>query len=673
MKRLLLLLTTLVTLTYPAQADIVISFEANIPYLSSDFVVIEGVRYEFELGDCLTDFLSGASEPSSITILGGSFKAVSYDDNLATDVHLLSELSLEQAGIRCSTAAKIKYSLDDNPLEEQDKTFPVVEYAKGMFKEKTKLRSISLPTTFTVIEREAFEKCTSLTTVNLPATICFICEYAFWDCSSLSSINIPDGVTSIGHDAFGFCHSLTSINIPKGVTSIDRSAFESCSSLTSIKISDGVTSIGMSAFGGCSNLTSITVDRNNPKYDSRNDCNAIIETATNTLIAGCVNTVIPNDICSIADHAFINIPDGVTSIGSGAFYGCSSLISINIPDEVTSIGEEAFSYCSSLISINIPDGVTSIGNQAFYGCSSLTSINIPDGVTSIGELAFSDCSSLTSINIPDGVTIGGGAFWGCSTLTSITIPDGVTSIGEWTFCGCSSLTSINIPEGVTTIGEYLFYCCSSLSSINIPDGVTSIGYAAFEACNKLHDVYCYAEEVPTMGFGVFGDTNLSDATLHVPASAIEAYRNADQWKDFGTIVAIEDDNLPIDFGYVIISDDEVAIYALEGNEYEGEVVIPGTISVRGKTYKVVDIRDSAFSGCSKITSITIPDGVTSIGNQAFYGCSSLTSINIPDGVTSIGESAFSDCSSLTSISIPNGITSISWFAYQHSRWSHEHW
>ena len=225
------------------------------------------------------------------------------------------------------------------------------------------------------------------------------------------------------------------------------------------------------------------------------------------------------------------IPDSVTSIGYGAFEGCSSLTSVTIPDSVTSIGSSAFSGCSSLTSITIPDSVTKIESYAFSGCSSLTSITIPDSVTSIGSdafentpwlknypkdfvvvkngclikykgkdscisipdsvtsigwSAFEDCKSLTSITIPDSVkSIGYKAFYGCSSLASITIPDSVTSIGDETFQGCKNLTSITIPDSVTSIGYNAFYGCSSLASITIPDSVKSIGYSAFEGCKNL--------------------------------------------------------------------------------------------------------------------------------------------------------------------------------------------
>ena len=240
---------------------------------------------------------------------------------------------------------------------------------------------------------------------TIPNSVTSIGAGAFLGRSSLTAINIPNSVTSIQWIAFAECTSLSSIDIPNSVTNIDDWAFLGCSGLTAINIPNSVTTIGDGAFSGCSSLENISVVSDNPNYDSRNNCNAIIETATNTLIAGCMNTAIPNS---------------VTSIGDKAFSGCSSLTTINIPNSVTSIGDEAFSGCSSLTSIMIPNSVTTIGNDAFEGCSGLTAVNIPNSVTSIGNRAFSNCSSLTSIMIPNSVTtIGDEAFSDCPSLNDI--------------------------------------------------------------------------------------------------------------------------------------------------------------------------------------------------------------------------------------------------------------
>ncbi|MBQ9790518.1 MAG: leucine-rich repeat domain-containing protein, partial [Clostridia bacterium] len=382
----------------------------------------------------------------------------------------------------------------------------------------------------------AFFNCKSMTKLVVNSNMTSIGNYAFQYCSKLTTINIPDSVTSIGSSAFLSCSGLTEINISTSVESIGKQAFYSCSGLTEINIPDSVTSIGSSAFHYCTGLTSITVSSENTVYDSRENCNAIIETASNTLIQGCKNSSIPASVTSIGDSAFrycsklttINIPDSVTSIGSSAFHYCTGLTGVTIGSGVTSIGDDAFEYCTSLTSITvssentvydsrencnaiietasntliqgckntiIPASVTSIGDSAFYRCTSLTDINIPYGVTNIGESAFEYCTGLTSVNIPDSVTsIGNGAFFYCTSLTDINIPDSVTSIGSQAFYSCSGLTEINITNGVTNIGESAFEYCTGLTHIFVPSTVTTIsasGYynSPFYGCSSSLVIY----------------------------------------------------------------------------------------------------------------------------------------------------------------------------------------
>ena len=232
----------------------------------------------------------------------------------------------------------------------------------------------------------------NINTVVIKDGVTSIGDYAFYECTGLTSVTIPCSVTSIGNWAFQSCTGLTSVPIPEGVICINCHAFRDCSGLTSVIIPASVTSIEYLSFSGTSALESITVKEGNPKYDSRDGCNAIIETVSNTLITGCKNTV---------------IPDGVTSIENYAFEGCSNLTSVTIPSNVTSIGIEAFLGCTSLTSVTIPSSVTSIEPGVFLDCTSLTSVTIPSSVTSIWGNAFKGCTNVTDVYCyadPDGLT-----------------------------------------------------------------------------------------------------------------------------------------------------------------------------------------------------------------------------------------------------------------------------
>ena len=335
---------------------------------------------------------------------------------------------------------------------------------------------------------------------------------------SITSVTIVNSVISIGDYAFWECSSLTGVTIPKSVTSIGGWAFWGCSSLTRVTIPNSVKSIGENAFYDCSGLTSIVVENGNTVYDSRNNCNAIIETTTNTLVLGCMNTTIPNSI---------------TSIGGWAFDGCSGLTSIEIPNSVTSIENSAFRACSGLTSVTIPNSVTSIGSDAFEYCANLTSVTIGNSVTSIGASAFSGCSSLTSIEIPNSVTsIGLDAFSMCSSLTSVTISNSVTSIGGGAFSGCSGLTSVTIPNSVTSIGGAAFSGCCGLTSVVIPNSVTNIGDVAFADCTGLTSITCNSVVPPICGVSAFYEVNKS-IPIYVPGNSVEAYKEAEVWKEFG--------------------------------------------------------------------------------------------------------------------------------------------
>ena len=280
----------------------------------------------------------------------------------------------------------------------------------------------------------------------------------------------------------------------------------------------------------------------------------------------------------------------VTSQISDYPYWSTTITTDNIPSlvtynsvsySVTSIGDVAFSGCTGLTSVTIGNSVTSIGDGAFDGCTGLTSVTIGNSVTSIGNYAFVNCTGLTSVTIPNSVTsIGDGAFYNCTGLTSVTIPNSVTSIGDGAFNGCSSLTSVTVPNSVTSIGSSAFSGCSGLTSVTIPNSVTSIGNWAFEECSRLTSV--------TIGNSV---TSIGESAFYGCSGLTSVVWNAKNCSTSGG------------FGSQVKS-------FVFGSEVE-------------------KIPASCCSGMSNLTSVTIPNSVTSIGNHAFYNCTGLTSVTAP--------------------------------------------
>ena len=636
------------------------------------------------------------------------------------------------------------------------------------FYECGSLTRVTIPDSVTSIGETAFWKCTALTSVTIPNRVATIGGRAFMECSSLTSITIPDSVTSIGFAAFSNCGSLASVTLPNGIASISESAFADCHSLTSVTIPDSVTLIGSGAFARCDGLTSVTIPasvtgigdyafdgcakltdvyyggtaaqwetveigiRNDPLRSANIHFNGgedewRYDEATKTLyITGSgpmKNYGDPNDrpwSQYTEEIQSVIIENGITSIGSTAFYFCTSLTSATIPDSVTSVEQYAFRGDASLKDVyyggdeaqweaitlgngNDPlrnatihfsgeeEGVTwrydeatktlyITGSGPMEGylnsndrpwnqyASEIQSVVIENGITSVGSRAFSQCSSLTSVTIPNSVTsIDIHAFSGCSGLISVTIPDGVTRIDNAAFYECSGLTSVTIPDSVTSIGSSAFYECSGLASVTIPSSVTTINNWVFGYCSSLTSV-TIPDSVTSIGDYVFSEcSGLTSVTI--PASVttigVNAFSNCSKLADvyyggteaqWNAIPYITDTGIPDTATIHFQSDGDVE----EGEGYRYNTATKTLyITGSGPMDDYASPADRPWNQyASEIQSVVIENGITSVGDRAFSNCSSLTSVTIPNSVTSINNSAFSGCSGLTSVTIPNSVTSI---------------
>ena len=362
---------------------------------------------------------------------------------------------------------------------------------------------------------------------------------AFSRCTGMTSISFPNSLVLIEDDAFTGCSGLTNITFPESLVAIGEFAFSRCSGLEELIIPQNLNNIGYCAFKGCSELKRISVDENNLNYDSRNNCNALIETSTNTLLQGCNNTI---------------IPQGISVIGHGAFSHCLELKKIEIPNTITAIKQSAFDGCKNLEELLLPNSVTELGGAAFAHCASLTEFVIPNSVTEIDGSLFNYCSSLKKVSIPSSITkISNWMFCNCSNLTTVELHNSIDSIGAYAFSSCTALTDFVIPNSVKVIEEYAFNWCKGLKEIVIGKGVEEIGQSVFRECPNLEVVNSYIENPMPILENTFTNYN---ATLYIPKGTEQEYKNTSYWSLFSNVIEKFDlsgintpnvDNMPVEY------------------------------------------------------------------------------------------------------------------------------
>lgn len=440
---------------------------------------------------------------------------------------------------------------------------------------------------------------------------------------------------------------------PLRVVAIADYAFTDCTEITAIRIPAHIAAIGMCAFSGCTALQGIEVDDDNEAFCA----------AAGTLFSRDKRTILRHPPRKGETY---EVPSGVVAIGDYAFADCDELTALTIPKNLIAIGEGAFYNCRNLQTLTLPDSVKTIGNYAFSDCIQLQSISLPHGITTIQCGTFYNCHKLTAVRIPSSVTsIDYGAFYGCSALVSIALPPSLTTIGDHAFFGCQALSSVTIPNGTASIGISAFNACSRLQRFEVAEGnecyytadgvLFSRGTQSLVSCpNGKVGVYAISQGVQEIGYYAFAYCSRLTA-IHIPSSVTNvppgAFLNCQSLESFG------------------VSPDNGSYQAADGVLYtkNGETLISYPVGKIGPCKipnSVLAIGDYAFCG-AKLTDITIPDGVQTIGENAFNGCPSLQSISLPNSIRTICDGAFYGCPSLEKITIPLGTASIGEDAFSH--------
>lgn len=426
------------------------------------------------------------------------------------------------------------------------------------------------------IENNAFFGCYDIAEINMPNTVTSIGDRAFGG-SSLNSLKLSASLTDIGKGAFRGV-PIGNIVLPNGLKTIGDKAFLGCS-LCSLKISASVTAIGEAAFAH-NKISSIVVESGNKVYDSRNNCNAIIETKTSTLTLGCSGTTIPTSVTVIGNYAFwgcqgmtsLNIPNSVTQIGSGAFDYCD-LKTIKLPNSVRYIGDWPFeyhneSYDTVYVSVNIPDSVETIGEGAFYYCD-FCDVTIPASVTKMGRDPF-DFRRIKSI-VVDKANKVYDSRQNCNAIIetktntllnacqNTTIPNSVRTIGEFSFGYLRGLESVMIPASVTEIKDCAFCECRDLRDVKIM-GTVNFGNDCFVFCDSLKKM-TYLTPLVLQPVNLGGYCNID--TLYVLRDMVPMFKQTDLWKNIPNILPY---TLPVDVNTdgIVNSTDVVALYNIIG-------------------------------------------------------------------------------------------------------------
>ena len=527
------------------------------------------------------------------------------------------------------------------------------EYVSNVYDKEHNIGTITFAGDISTIPAEAFLVCSNLTSVQIPNTVKTIAERAFYGCNYMEKIVVPESVNTIIETAFEGCSGEAHISC-----NVNDKAFVGAL-FTKVILDDCVTSIGKECFMDCTELKEVVLSKGLtfiPYYAFQ-------------------NTAIEN----------ITVPEGVVSLDEGVFFECSKLKSAILPESLDVIDGGVFSRCSMLQEVKMPTQMKSIGGEAFWGCSSLLEFVIPEGVSSIQEKTFHNCSSLTSLTLPSSITSINGAFYGCSKLTRLNIPtiemwlnivpkDTVGFIGgEVPFADSGQgdiyingelLTDLVIPNNILTIYGSTFHNCTSIKSLTIGSRVTKIESKAFLGCRNLSHIV-FSKSTTTYGFRAFAGTGITEITITKQIannnSGNEIFADCKEL----TQVTIEDGVTIIPYGMFS------AFSSIDSNKLTS-ITIPDSVTSIGSFAfnncivlqniywhdSIRSLGNGVFKGCESLTEITIPKETTEINVAMFAGCKSLKNVNMHNDITSIGSSAFKDCHALENLALPKNLTTI---------------
>ena len=532
------------------------------------------------------------------------------------------------------------------PAKIKDGTVDVKFVASHLFKHNETVTKIALENGITVLGKEVFYGCFNLKEITLSNTITTIGDGLFRNCYALEKVILPDTITSMGTDVFYECRSLKEVALPnnESFVIVPSETFYNCKSLKTIALPDSTTVIGEKAFYYCTSLESFTFSKKIDAIGAKAFYNCASLTTVD-LSASAVTSVPNYAFYKCSALTSLKLADNTKSIGAYAFYGCESLDAINVPASVSSISTGAFAYCTKIKTITIPEAIKTISARVFYKCSALETINMAKDITTIGEAAFA-YTALKSFEVPASVTeLAKGAFSYCASLASVTFAKdfAMTEFSANLFAYCTALKAIEIPESVTIINNGAFHTCTALETVKLSSQTTQLAQNSFVNCAAIKEV-TLPDSITTIGRNAIGVSLIDSVATPNKDTKFYAFESGAVGKFFNN-AGVTFTSLGIS-GYVPFADLEVKPIDGKTGEYE-LVKYTGSLTevAINETYKdgkITKIAANFMKDNKTVVSVKLPDAIKEIGASAFEGCTSLTSVNIPTGVTTIADKTFKD-------------------------------